>query len=77
MSSIEPAGAPAPQAQPVRCPLCDTVVGVEGPRCPSCGLYLGPESGRPNPFTQRVLWLLVGAVLAVYLVTLAGVALLA
>lgn len=77
MSSIEPMGAAPPPPVSANCPLCGTAVGAEGARCPSCGLYLGPESGRPNPFTQRVLWALVAGVLVVYLLTLAGVALLA
>lgn len=78
MTHPEPAGgAPQPRVPAPVCPLCGTGVGVDGPRCPSCGLYLGPEAGRPNPFGQKALWLLVAAVLAVYLVTLAGVALLA
>jgi len=77
MSSVEPAGAPPTPETPVHCPLCDTPVGTEGARCPSCGLYLGPESGRPSPFTQRVLWLLVAGVVAVYLIPFGAVALIA
>ena len=51
------------------CPLCGTPhVGTE--RCPECNL--DPEFGpaRPNPFRSGTLWVMAGAIAAVYLVTL-------
>jgi hypothetical protein len=51
------------------CPLCDTPRPDDG-RCPSCGLTaeFGPDA--PDPFTGRALWMLVGAVLGVFALTL-------
>lgn len=61
-------------AELVPCPLCDTPRPVDD-RCPECGMTaeFGPDA--PDPFTTRVIWLLVGAVLGVFALTLLVVAL--
>ena len=53
----------------IACGLCGTPHMAEE-RCPECGMTseLGPT--RPNPFRGATLWMLIGAVLVVYLVTL-------
>ena len=73
--SLPQAPPPQPSAPaPRECVLCDTPLNPNQLRCPSCGLYqeLGPD--RPNPFRQRALWLLVGVLIAVYIVVLVVVA---
>jgi hypothetical protein len=61
-------------AELVPCPLCDTPRPADE-RCPSCGLTpeFGPDAS--DPFTGRVAWLLAGAVLGVFALTLLVVAL--
>jgi hypothetical protein len=55
--------------QAIPCPLCDTPKAPDA-RCPECGLTpeFGPE--RPNPFTGTAAWILFGAILGVFAVTL-------
>ena len=56
------------------CPLCGT--GTDGaPRCPSCGWSLAGVDGRPGPYSRVALWWTGAGFLAVYLITLAIVAL--
>ena len=58
---------------PEPCPLCNTAVGSESAQCPACGFDLAGVGGRPG-FTQPVLlWSAMGF-LAIYLITLAIVA---
>ena len=55
------------------CPLCETAVGGDLARCPACGFDLAGVGGRPS-FTQPVFWWSAMGFLAVYLITLAIVA---
>src|SRR4051812_12324537 len=73
--SIAPQPPPQPEAPaPRECVLCDTELSPNEHRCPSCGLYQELGADRPNPFRQRALWLLIGALVAVYAVVLMIVA---
>jgi hypothetical protein len=56
------------------CPVCETDVGSELKRCPSCGLHLAGVGGRPV-LTQPAFWWTAMGFLAVYLVTLVVVVL--
>ncbi|MSO78054.1 MAG: hypothetical protein EXQ79_00415 [Acidimicrobiia bacterium] len=58
---------------PAACPLCESAVGGELAQCPACGFDLAGVGGRPS-FTQPVFWWSAMGFLAVYLVTLAIVA---
>ena len=58
---------------PAPCPICDTAVGGGEQRCPECGFDLAGIAGRPG-FTQPVFWWTAMGFLAVYLGTLAIVA---
>jgi hypothetical protein len=57
----------------VACPLCSTP-HEDDARCPSC--HLDPDFGpaRPNPFRGATLWIMAAVLVAIYLVTLAIVA---
>jgi len=68
---------PEPNPLPVSdvCPLCAAAIGADAPRCTECGYHLAGIGGRPGPFAQPVLWLTAIGFLAVYLGTLAIVAL--
>ena len=71
-------GAPDAESAPVAsgtCPLCGTVVAPADDRCPACNTSLSGVGGRPGPFSRRVLWLWAAALLGIYLVALAVVAL--
>jgi hypothetical protein len=71
-------GAPEPvpaSVAPGACPLCGAAVAPTDERCPACNLSLSGVGGRPGPFSRRVLWLWAAALLGVYLVALAVVAL--
>ena len=60
--------------EPSACPLCNTAVAVDDERCPSCGYALAGVGNRPSAFSMRVLlWTAIGFI-AVYLITLAIVA---
>jgi len=65
---------PVPTAEGA-CPLCGVAVAVEARRCPACGWSLAGVDGRPGPFSVRALWWTGAGFLAVYLITLAIVAL--
>lgn len=67
MLNADAGGHPNPAA--AACPLCGTSVATEAARCPSCGLFLTVATRR-NPFAERTLWAMVGAFVAVYLLTL-------
>lgn len=56
------------------CPLCGAAVmhGVE--RCPTCNMHLGFGPDAPSPFRRVTTWGLVVALVAVYVATLAVVA---
>lgn len=66
---------PNPPPVPDVCPLCATAIGADARRCSGCGYHLAGIGGRPGPFAQPVLWLTAIGFLAVYLGTLAIVAL--
>ncbi len=57
------------------CPLCEASVAAEARRCPVCGRSLAGVDGRPGPYSRAALWWTGLALLAVYLITLAIVAL--
>lgn len=57
------------------CPLCGATVQANELRCPSCNMTLAGVGGRPGPFSRRVLWCWAGALLLIYLVVVAVVAL--
>lgn len=56
------------------CPLCGTEHAM-ATRCPECNVDPGFGPDRPNPFTSGTLWIIMGAIAAVFLVTLLIVAL--
>jgi hypothetical protein len=58
---------------PAPCPVCDTAVGADLARCPECGFDLAGIGGRPG-LTRPVFVLTAMGFLAVYLITLAIVA---
>lgn len=72
----EPAAPSGDAVLTSACPLCGTVVGPNELRCPRCNMTLAGIGGRPGPFSTRVLWSWALALLAIYLVVLAIVALL-
>ena len=55
------------------CPLCGTP-HAGGIRCPECNVDPGFGPDRPSPFSSRVLWAMMGAIAAVFVVTLVLVA---
>ncbi len=57
------------------CPLCGAAVAAADDRCPACNRSLAGVGGRPGPFSRRVLWMWAAALIAIYLVALAVVAL--
>ncbi|MDQ1467874.1 MAG: hypothetical protein QOH10_2289 [Actinomycetota bacterium] len=59
---------PAARAPDV-CLLCGAPLAGLG-RCSACGMAQEGGTGRPNPFTVRVLLMLGGVFVAVYAVTL-------
>jgi hypothetical protein len=71
-----PADPPPPERTGTsRCPLCGRSVQASDVRCPECNMTLAGTGGRPGPFSSRALWLWAGALLLIYLVALAVVAL--
>jgi hypothetical protein len=70
-----PSPAPGDAVLTSACPLCGAVVGPNELRCPRCNMTLAGIGGRPGPFSTRVLWSWALALLAIYLVVLAIVAL--
>jgi hypothetical protein len=64
----------APQSDaPLTCNVCGTVVAPDTARCPECGLAR-PAARGSKVLGRQGLWLLGGAMLAVYLVVLLIVA---
>ena len=57
------------------CPLCGAETAAAARRCPSCGWSLAGVDGRPGPYSRVALWWTGAGLLAVYLITLAIVAL--
>jgi hypothetical protein len=57
------------------CPLCGAPVAGGAERCPECNMTMAGVAGRAPMFTRQALWWWGGALLAVYLVVLAIVAL--
>ena len=71
-------GVPEPNPAaggPGTCPLCGAATAPADERCPACNNSLAGTGGRPGPFSRRVLWLWAAALLGIYLVALAVVAL--
>ena len=58
----------------VACPLCGTPHEV-GLRCPECNVDPGFGPDRPSPFSRGPLWVMMGGIAAVFVVTLVIVAL--
>jgi hypothetical protein len=50
-------------------------VAADATRCGECGYSLAGVAGRASPFNRPALWWCVGALVAVYLITLLIVAL--
>jgi len=61
-----------PQAAP-HCAVCGAPVAVDAARCPSCGLSRPAATGN-SVLGRSGLWLIVAALLAVYVVVLLIVA---
>jgi len=57
----------------VACPLCGAE-HQDGIRCPECNVDPGFGPQRPTPFGATVLWAMMGAIAAVFVVTLVLVA---
>lgn len=66
--------APPPAPTPAICQLCDTPLAPSQDRCPECGLRqrLGPT--RPDPFVGRNRGILIGVLVALWVLVLAIVA---
>lgn len=73
--NAHPDAHPPPAGPAGACALCGSALAPGLVRCPACGLYqeLGPD--HPNPFRRAGAWLLAGLLVAVYLASLAVVAL--
>jgi hypothetical protein len=67
--------APSVRAAGGTCPLCGVTFTAEARRCPACGWSLAGIDGRPGPYSARALWWTGTGFVAVYLITLAIVAL--
>ena len=65
---------PSPAIASGTCPLCATATMDADERCPVCGFALAGVDGRPGPFSRTTLWWSIAGLAAVYLVTLAIVA---
>lgn len=57
----------------VVCPLC-TAEHVAGIRCPECNVDPGFGPDRPSPFASGALWVMMGGIAVVFVVTLIVVA---
>jgi hypothetical protein len=57
------------------CPLCGVATLRNDDRCGTCGFALAGVDGRPPAFSRTALWWSIAVFAAVYLVTLAIVAL--
>jgi hypothetical protein len=55
------------------CPLCGAEHAV-AVRCPECNVDPGFGPDRPSPFTSGTLWVMMGGIAAVFIVTLVLVA---
>lgn len=57
------------------CPLCGAEVPSGADRCERCDLHLGTDApGRPRPLPSRAVWGMVGGIAAIWLLTVAVVA---
>lgn len=65
--------APQSESAPLTCNVCGTVVEPDTERCPSCGLAR-PAARGSKVLGRQGLWLLGGAMLAVYVIVLLIVA---
>ncbi len=66
---------PTPAFPAATCPLCAAPAAPSDERCGSCGYSLAGVGGRPAAFSRAALLWSVAALAAVYLITLAIVAL--
>ena len=66
---------PTPAFPAATCPLCAAPAAPSDERCGSCGYSLAGVGGRPAAFSRATLLWSVAALAAVYLITLAIVAL--
>jgi hypothetical protein len=66
---------PAPPLATGTCPLCGSATLGSEERCGTCGFTLAGVDGRPSAFSRAALWWSVAVFAAVYVVTLAIVAL--
>jgi hypothetical protein len=57
------------------CPLCGSATLLSEERCGTCGYALSGVDGRPSAFSRTALWWSIAVFAAVYVVTLAIVAL--
>jgi hypothetical protein len=57
----------------VVCPLC-TTTHDGGIRCPECNVDPAYGPGRPSPFANGTLWVMMGGIAVIYVVTLIVVA---
>lgn len=67
---VPPADNPDDHYAP--CALCGTPNPLGARRCSDCGYHL--EASGPRPFSRPALWALAAMVLAIYVVSLAVVA---
>jgi transposase-like protein len=49
----------------IPCPYCRREIHEESPRCPHCGNYISEED---NPPARKPWWVIVGALLCLYVV---------
>lgn len=66
---------PSPAFPAATCPLCAAPAAPSDERCATCGFSLAGVGGRPPAFSRATLWWSVAAFAAIYLITLAIVAL--
>jgi hypothetical protein len=66
---------PSPPLASGVCPLCGAATIATEDRCATCGFALAGVDGRPSAFSRTALWWSIAVFAAVYVVTLAIVAL--
>jgi predicted amidophosphoribosyltransferase len=65
---------PSPPLASATCPLCESAIAVTDERCPTCGYALDGVDGRPAALSRSALWWSIAVLAAVYVLTLAIVA---
>ncbi len=73
-AEFQPQDSGAPEGALATCPLCGVSVVPGAERCSACRMHLGFGLDAPSPFRRMTTWGLVFALVAVYLATLAVVA---